>query len=170
MGLFNLFKGDAGETMTPHKAFAISLIYCMGSDGEMDPEEIGHLLAVIGGERDGAVIGVGANNRALLDSAMKYVRRHTPEQFLAEAAPILTPAQKLCILMNIADSAMSDGEAELEEQALFDRFQQAFGIRDEEFRPYFQVIMMKNDRSVFIDANHPNNRPDFKIEFKNAAA
>ena len=36
MGLFDMFRSDSGETMTPHLAFAISLIYCMGADGEMD--------------------------------------------------------------------------------------------------------------------------------------
>ena len=50
MGLFDMFKGDKGEEMTPHFAFATSLLYMMGADGEMDQEEIGQLLAVIGGK------------------------------------------------------------------------------------------------------------------------
>lgn len=170
MGLFSMFKGDKGEAMTPHKAFAIALIYCMGADGEMDPEEVGHLLAVIGGERQGGSIGVGANNRALLDSAMRYVRSHSHDQFLAEAAPILTTAQKLCIMMNIVDSALSDGEAEREEQEFFDKMQKAFGIGDDAFKPYFEVIMMKNDRSVFLNQNHPLNAPDFKVGLPGQAA
>ncbi|HYC02237.1 MAG TPA: TerB family tellurite resistance protein [Azospirillaceae bacterium] len=170
MGLFSMFKGDSGGEMTPHKAFAIALMYCMGADGEMDPEEVGHLLAVIGGERSGGTIGVGANNRALLESAMKYVRTKTPDQFLAEAVPVLTTAQKLCILMNIVDSALADGQAEQEEQQLFDKFQKAFGITDEQFKPYFDVIMLKCDRSVFVDKNHPNNRPDFQVELSGRAA
>ena len=163
MSLFSMFKSDKGEQMTPHKAFAVALLYTMAADGEMDAEEVGHLLSVIGGSREGGTIGVGANNRALLESAMKYVRTHSPDQFLAEATPLLTTAQRLCILMNLVDSALSDGEAEPEERAFFDKTQTAFGISDEEFRPYFQVLMMKNDRSVFMDQNHPLNRPDFKV-------
>ena len=163
MGLFSMFKSDKGEQMTPHKAFAIALIYCMGADGEMDPEEVGHLLSVIGGSREGGTIGVGANNRALLDAAMKYVRSHTPDQFLAEATPLLTQAQRLAILLNIVDSAMSDGEAEREEQELFNKMQAAFGFSDDQFRPYFEVLMRKNDRSVFLDQNHPNNGSNFKV-------
>jgi uncharacterized tellurite resistance protein B-like protein len=163
MGLFDMFRGDTGETMTPHLAFATSLIYCMGADGEMDNEEIGHLLSVLGGESKGGTIGVGANNRVLLDKAVQYVRRNKPDQFLAEAAPILTDAQKMCILCNMVDSALADGEPERQEQELIGKFQQAFGISDERFRPFFEVIVLKNDRTVFTNSNHPNNQPGFQV-------
>lgn len=170
MGLFSMFKSDSGAAMTPHKAFACSLIYCMGADGEMDPEEVGHLLSVLGGESSGGGIGVGANNRALLDSAVRYCRQNRFENFLAEAAPLLTDAQKLCILTNMVDSAMSDGQAEMQEQELIGKAQQAFGISDEQFRPFFEVILMKNDRTVFTNANHPHNQPGFQVRLSGLAA
>lgn len=170
MGLFNLFKGDTGEQMTAHKAFAVSLIYCMGADGEMDPEEIGHLLSVLGGASSGGTIGVGANNKALLDSAIRYARSHSVDHFLGEASTVLTPAQKLCVLTNLVDSAMSDGQAEMEEQELVGKFQKAFGISDEQFRPYFEVILMKNDRTVFTNPNHPHNNPNFQVGLSTHAA
>jgi len=170
MSLFNMFKSDKGEAMTPHKAFAIALIYSMGADGEMDPEEVGHLLSVIGGERSGGTIGVGANNQALLNAAMKYVRTHSPDQFLTEATPVLTTAQRLCIMMNMVDSALADGDAEQEERDLFDKVQKAFGITDEQFRPYFEVIMLKNDRSVFLNKEHPLNQPGFQVGMPGRAA
>lgn len=163
MGLFDMFKSDKADTMTPHLAFAISLIYCMGADGEMDNEEVGHLLSVLGGESQGGTIGVGANNRALLDSALRYVRSNPPDRFLSEATPLLSDAQKLCILMNMVDSALSDGQPEREEQELIGRFQSAFGISDERFRPFFEVLVLKNDRSVFTRPDHPNNAPGFQV-------
>ncbi len=163
MGLFDMFKSDSGEQMTPHLAFATALIYCMGSDGEMDAEEVGHLLSVLGGKNEGGAIGVGANNRALLDRAIKYARKNLIEKFLAEATPVLSDGQKMCILMNLVDSAMSDGEAERQEQELVGKFQHAFGISDERFRPFFEVIMIKNDRSVFTNEAHPHNRPGFQV-------
>jgi uncharacterized tellurite resistance protein B-like protein len=164
MGLFDMFKGDKGETMTPHFAFAASLLYMMGADGEMDNEEIGQLLAVIGGKNKGGTIYVGGNNDDLFERAVKYVRKNSLDKFLSEAAPILTDAQKMCILVNLVDSSLSDGDAERGEQEMFDKFLKAFGISEERFRPFFEVIVLKNDRSVFLNQNHPKNQPGFKVE------
>ncbi|MDX2102872.1 MAG: TerB family tellurite resistance protein [Alphaproteobacteria bacterium] len=163
MGLFDMFRGDKAETMTPHLAFATSLIYCMGADGEMDNEEVGHLLSVLGGESSGGSIGVGANNRALLDAAIKYARKNRPDAFLREVSGMLTDAQKICILMNMIDSALSDGQPEREEQELINQFQTAFGISDERFAPFFQALMIKNDRTVFVNQSHPANAPGFQV-------
>jgi uncharacterized tellurite resistance protein B-like protein len=163
MGLFDMFKGDKGEGMTPHLAFATGLIYMMASDGEIDNEEVGHLLSVLGGESKGGVIGVGAQNRELLRKAQEYVRKHTPDQFIQEAAPLLSDAQKMCILTNLVDSSLADGEAEPEEQVLFGKFLQGFGISEGRFRPFFEVLVLKNDRSVFVNASHPHNSPNYQV-------
>lgn len=164
MGLFDMFKGDKGEQMTAHLAFATSLIYMISADGEVDSEEVGQLLAVLGGEDNKGVIGVGANNRDLLARAQKYARGNTIDKFLAEAAPILSDAQKMCILTNLVDSSLSDGQAEPEEQVLFGKFLQAFGIPEERFRPFFEVIVLKNDRAVFLNQSHPRNAPGYTVK------
>lgn len=166
MGLFDRFRSDQGQQMTPHLAFATSLIYCMGADGEIDNEEVGHLLAVIGGSSSGGTIGVGANNRALLDQAVRIARSKPVDQFLAEVTPILTDAQRMCILLNLIDSAMSDGEAEPEEQVLFGKFQQAFGVTDARIAPFFEALNIKNDRTVFVNAEHPHNQNGYVVEIK----
>ena len=157
MGLFDMFKGDSQE-MTPHLAFAISLVYMISSDGNIANEEVGQLLAVLGGQEQGGTISVGANNRQLLDRAVKYTRSHSPDQFLSETAPILTDAQKLCILTNLLDSSLADGQPAPEEQRLFDKFLQAFGVEESRFKPYFDVIVTKNDRTVFTNSDHPKNQ------------
>ncbi|AWX54922.1 MULTISPECIES: TerB family tellurite resistance protein [Brevibacillus] len=163
MGLFDMFKTDKGEEMTPHFGFACSLLYMMKSDGEMDHEEIGQLLAVLGGEESNGVIGVGANNRQLLDNAMKYTRNNSIEKFLSEVTPLLTDAQKMCILVNLIDSSLADGQPEREEQELFGKFLTAFGISEDRFRPFFEVIVLKNDRGVFVNQNHPKNQPGYRV-------
>lgn len=163
MGLFDMFKGDKGEEMTPHFAFATSLLYMMGADGEMDQEEVGQLLAVIGGTEKNGTIYVGGNNDDMFGRAIKYVKKNSVNTFLAEAAPILTDAQKMCIMVNLIDSSLADGEPEREEQELFAKFLQAFDITEERFRPFFEVIVLKNDRSVFINQNHPKNQAGYKV-------
>ncbi|TWH64350.1 tellurite resistance protein TerB [Azomonas agilis] len=164
MGLFDMFKSDAGEQMTPHLAFAVSLLYMMSADGEIDNEEVGHLLSVLGGQDQGnGVIGVGAQNEKLLDNAIRYRRRKSINEFLAEATPLLSDAQKMCILVNLIDSSLADGQPEPGEQALFGQFLQAFQISEERFRPFFEVILLKNDRAVFINPEHPKNQAGYQV-------
>jgi uncharacterized tellurite resistance protein B-like protein len=163
-GLFSMFRGDRGDKMTPHLAFAIGLMYMMGSDGEMDHEEVGALLAVLGGEEQNGVIGVGANNRALLQKAQDYIRRNSVDTFVSEATPLLTDAQRICILINLVDMSFADGQPEPEEQAVFAKIQRGFGISDERFRPFFEVIMIKNDRTVFVNQSHPANSPGYTVK------
>jgi uncharacterized tellurite resistance protein B-like protein len=163
-GLFSMFRGDRGDKMTPHLAFATALMYMMGSDGEMDNEEVGALLAVLGGEESNGVIGVGAQNRALLQKAQEYVRRNPVDTFVTEATPILSDAQRICILINLIDMSFADGQPEPEEQALFTKIQRGFGISDERFRPFFEVIMIKNDRTVFVNQSHPSNAPGYTVK------
>ncbi|MGF1527398.1 MAG: TerB family tellurite resistance protein [Candidatus Competibacterales bacterium] len=163
MGLFDMFKSDAGATMTPHMAFVVSLYYIMAADGAFENEEIGVLLTVLGGEKQGNVIGVGAQNKALLDASIKYAKGHSVEQFLAEATPLLTDAQKMCILINLVDVSLADGEADPSEQVIFDKILRSFGISEERFRPFFEVVVLKNDRTVFTNPNNPKNAPGFQV-------
>ncbi|HIE02490.1 MAG TPA: TerB family tellurite resistance protein [Thiotrichaceae bacterium] len=165
MGLFDMFKGDS-EEMNPHFAFTTSLIYMIGADGKVEHEEVGQLLAVLGGEESGGAIGVGANNQQLLDRAFKYYQKNPIETFFSEAVPMLTDAQKMCILTNILDSSLSDGNAAPEEQELFNKFLQAFEISDARFQPFFDVIALKNDRSVFTNTEHPSNIPGHTVQLK----
>lgn len=165
MGLFDMFKSDAGEKMTPHLAFATSLLYMMSADGEIDHEEVGHLLSVLGGQDQGnGTVGVGAQNQALLDSAVKYRRKHSVANFIAEAAPLLSDAQKMCILLNLLDSSLADGQPEPEEQAMFGQFMAGFGITEERFRPFFEVVALKSDRTVFVNQAHPKNQAGYQVK------
>ena len=84
--------------------------------------------------------------------------------FLQEAAPLLSDAQKMCILVNLIDSSLVDGQPEPEEQALFGKFLQAFGVSEARFRPFFEVIVLKNDRSVFTNQNHPKNDASYQVK------
>lgn len=163
MGLFDMFKGDSGQEMTPPLALTISMLYMIGADGEIANEEIGQLLAVIGGADSNGAIGVGGNNQAMLDKAIKYWKSKNTEQFFTEATPILSDAQRMCILANICDSLLSDGTAARQEQELFNKFLKAFDVSEERFRPFFEVISLKNDRAVFRNANHPKNQAGYKV-------
>jgi len=166
MGLFDIFKtDDGGGDITPHLAFAASLIYVMESDGEIDNEEVGYLLSVLGGQKKGNVIGVGDNNKNLLKKAQNLVSEFSVDQFLIKISPILSKAQKISILINMLDMSLSDGESERQEQEIFGKYMQAFGISEAEFKILFDAIVLKNDRDIFINKNNPKNRDDYNINF-----
>ncbi|WP_245524282.1 TerB family tellurite resistance protein [Methylobacterium nonmethylotrophicum] len=133
-----MFKSQTSLDLTPRTCLAVSLVYCMGADGEIDPEEVGHLISVLGRNA----------TRQQLDAAVRYARATQPGQFLADAAPRLRPEQKLCIILNMIDSAMADGEAEPAEQQLIMQFAQAFGLSEADLTPYFKALVAKNDRAV----------------------
>lgn len=137
--MFGMFKNQAPALeMNPRNALVVSLVHCMSADGEMDPEEVAHLVSVL---------GPGATRQGL-DACVEYARSVPAEQFLGEVAPRLTAPQKLCILLNMIDSVMADGEAEAAEQALFGTFRAAFGVSEAELEPHFRTLAAKNDRAV----------------------
>lgn len=137
--MFSMFKSQAPALdLTPRNCLVVSLLYCMASDGEMDAEEVGHLLSVM---------GPGATRQAL-DTALRYCRATRPDEFAAAAGARLRPDQKLCIVLNMIDSAMSDGQAEQGEQDLVMGFVRSWGLSEAELEPHFRSLTAKNDRSV----------------------
>ena len=137
--MFGMFKSQSASLdLTPRSCLVVSLIYCMGADGEMDEEEIGHLVSVL---------GRGAT-RDQLNAALRYVRAIQPHQFLMDSNARLRPDQKLCIILNMIDSAMSDGEAEPGEQRLVMQFAETWGVSQAALEPHFRTLVAKNDRAV----------------------
>lgn len=151
MGLFDKFRGRDDVRLSPFLVLIISLVYCQAADGEIDDEEVAFLITALGGQSDekAGVIGIAGDKRTLLDQALKYVRRTSVDNFLREAPPMLSYQQKLCILCNMADSSLADGDAEAEEQELISKFQQAFGVSDDAMRPIIETVILKNDKSIF---------------------
>jgi len=118
-------------------ALAAGLLYMLASDGQIEEEEIGQLQSVVGGDR------------SLLETAVKYWRAVKFDQFLHDVPAVLNDAQRLCLLVNACDSLLSDGVAAPQEQAMFGQLLQAMAVSEDQFRPYFEAIAVKNNRSVF---------------------
>jgi hypothetical protein len=106
------------------------------ADGAIEQEEFGVLLANLHGDE------------RLLDDAMLYGKATKFDDYLSASANLLNDAQKICILLNIADSLLSDGHAAPQELALFERFLSGWGVSRTKFQPHLDVIIKKNDHSV----------------------
>lgn len=153
MGLFDAFKSKSDALNQKH-IFIASLIYMVAADGIVEEEEILQLIGAIQQFPD---------RDEIFNAAIKYTKRTSSNQFLSEANGLLSDAQKMTILVNLADSLTSDGDADPSEQRLFEQFLQAWNIPEERFRPFFEVIAMKNDRTVFINQNDSRNSSGHRV-------
>jgi hypothetical protein len=108
----------------------------MSADGVIEQEEIGVLLANLHGDQ------------RLLDDAISYGRATNIDDFLASSAMLLNDAQKLCVLLNLADALLSDGNAAMQEKNLFDRFLKSWNVSEIDLKSSLDIIMRKNDHSI----------------------
>ena len=123
--------------LTPYLAMVASILYMMAADRELSEQECSQLQSVVGGDDQ------------ILHRAVQYVETHSIDHFLSEIPNALEGDDRLCMLMNVCDSIMADGEMAKAEMSLFSRMLNALGHSRETFKPYFQTISIKNKRSVF---------------------
>jgi uncharacterized tellurite resistance protein B-like protein len=151
MKLAEIFKYDTDpQTMSAVRAFLISLLYMISADGEVKSREVGQLLSVVGGTKTGP-LSIQVANQHILDLAMAYRSRNSLDTFLVEATPLLSKAQRKCVLVNLLDCAYLDEHIARAEKEVFNKFVEAFEIPPDELRPILEIIKLKNDFSVFGD-------------------
>lgn len=122
--------------LTPYLALACALLYMVASDGELDAAESSHLQSVLGGDTE------------VLRYGVHYVQTLSFDGFLIDAPELLSMKDKWCILANVCDALLSDGQADAAELAQFGRLRQAFGVADKQFEPFFKILALKNDKSI----------------------
>ncbi len=139
MGFFNKFSSKV--ELTPAIALATSMIYMMASDGDIADEELNYLAVKLHAIGDA---------EELIELSHKYSKRQNLEAFRKEANEKLTRDQKFTILANLIDILLADGEADDNEQELFFSFVEAFGITEDEIKPYIDILSVKNDLASFV--------------------
>ena len=122
--------------LSPPLALAAALLYMMLSNGQVEKAEIDQLQSVIG------------KNADLLRCAVDYVQTVPVEQFLADAPAVLCASDRMCVLTNMCDAMLSDGQTDAAELDLLARLAAAFELSDDEFQPFYEAIALKNDKTV----------------------
>ena len=135
MGMFDGFGGQQIQ-LTPKVALVAGMIYLSAADGHLDDTEAGDIAKIV-------------PDRQALDQALQYCRRVGFQQYLDQAARILSPQQKLCIILNCADMSMGDGYLAPEEQQRLSYMAQYFQIPEAHLHPYIQTLMVKNNIAIF---------------------
>lgn len=134
MGLFDMF--GKGVQLTPKLAFACSMIYMVASDGEVSVEEQAYLIMKV-------------KDAETVNKAVKYIKGNSFEQFAKDANGVMNDEQKMCLMINLADLLLADGVADKNEQALFARLLDVFGIKEDAVQPYMATLALKNNTGVF---------------------
>ena len=111
---------------------AVSIVYMMSADGNIGQEEIGQLETMIG-EFEG-----------LQQYALQFVRKVKRSDFLSQAKLALDKQQRLCVLLNVCDSMMSDESVGMLEDKLFMSMLDAFSVKESAFKKYYEVLELKN--------------------------
>ena len=131
-GEFEPITSDKLSELTPHLAMAVSIVYMMSADGTIGQEEIGQLETMIG-EFEG-----------LQQYALQFVRKVKRNDFLSQAKHVLDKQQRLCVLLNVCDSMMSDESVGILEDKLFVTMLDAFAVKESAFKKYYEVLELKN--------------------------
>lgn len=125
--------------LTPYLAIVTAILYMMAADDDISDREISQLQSVTGADLP------------TLRRAVDYAGTHSVDQFLQQAPALLDAEARLCLLLNVCDSLMADGEFSKPELELFDRLLAALGYTTASFRPYYDAIATKDRTSVFGD-------------------
>ncbi len=125
--------------LTPYLAIVTAILYMMAADDDISDREISQLQSVTGADLP------------TLRRAVDYAGTHSVDQFLQQAPALLDAEARLCLLINVCDSLMADGELSGPELLLFDRLLIALGQSKTSFKPYYDAIAVKDRTSVLGD-------------------
>lgn len=166
MGFFDTLLGQQ-ETASPEKDLMISMLYLVYADGEVQPEELGCLISVLGGETDSrGITHIGGLNNKSFKQALNYVRNNpSPDGFIKESDTRLGYAQKLYVIANMIDISLSDDDADDTEQELISQFTNGWGVDIDALKMIYGVLELKNDKSIFKNPK-PSNEDSFNLKLK----
>lgn len=135
MALFGSAAKQVFE-LTPRAALAIGMVYVIAADGQLQDVERDDVRKVIPDD-------------AVLNQALDYCRRIPTSQFIGDCRTLLNAEQKLCMLLNMWDAAMVDGEVGEEELAILEEFRAGFEISTPALAPHVESLTLKNNRHSF---------------------
>jgi uncharacterized tellurite resistance protein B-like protein len=123
--------------LSPPLVLTVCLLYIMAADGKIQEQESSQLQQVIGG------------NDGLLAHALAYVKAFPVEKFLEDAPSVLSQQDKLCIMANVYDSMLADGNADKREHEIFNTYREAFDLKKSDINLIVEVVTLKNNKDIF---------------------
>ena len=126
----------ADADLSPLAAFVAALYAMIQVDDNADPKELAVLWHLV-------------DDHAATNQGMNFFARGGIEGVLHRVPRSLNHAQQLCLMANLLKVAMIDGVLRSSEQQLLTRFKEATGISDADYEALYDVLLLKNNLSVF---------------------
>ncbi len=155
---------DGRPELSPLQALAIATAYVVMADKKALPEERASLVSLLGKHVSRRELSSTQIQRLTAD-AFAYVARYNFEKFLLSIEASLTPAQIISILSNMYETMIVDGNVVSREKELVEEFFRFFDIDRRIVNTIREILMVKNDTTLFLRIDHPNNSRDFKFGF-----
>lgn len=155
---------DGMPELTPLQALAVASAYVVMADKKALPEERASLVSLLGKHVSRRELSATQIQRLTAD-AFAYVAKYDFEKFLMSIEAILTPAQAISIVSNMYETMIVDGNVVAREKELVEQFYRFFDIDRRVINTMREMLMVKNDTSLFLREDHPNNSSDFRMSF-----
>jgi len=150
--------------LSPLQALAIATAYVVMADKKAMPEERASLVSMLGKHVSRREMTSTQIQRLTAD-AFAYVAKYEFNEFLRSIEATLSPAQIISILSNMYETMIVDGNVVAREKELVDEFYRFFDMDRRVVNTVREILMVKNDTSLFLRSDHPNNSRDFKMGF-----
>ena len=138
-----------------------ALAYLMKGDGEVSAAERDLLMAILNKHVEKKELEA-EKLMVIVGDALTQANTVPIKTFAKEAAEQLTPGQKMSIYANLFDMALADGVMRSGEKVVLDVIRVAFEIDIKITKAMMEILVLKNDTSIFSNAVHPHNEPDYK--------
>ena len=152
-------------THSPLFLLAASMAYLIEADTRTTFEEKAQMAATLGKHVSSGELSQD-ELQAVVSDAFDYAEGINVDAFLTELDTILTPGQKTAIVINLYDVMLVDGNVAVGEKTVMQKFVNSMGLGRETMRVIREVIMIKNDTTIFTDQSHPLNEPGFVLDMQ----
>ncbi len=155
---------DGMSDLSPLQALAIATAYIVMADKKAMPEERASLVSLLGKHVSRRELS-STQIQKLTADAFAYVAKHEFGKFLTSIEATLSPAQIISILSNMYEMMIVDGSVVAREKELVEEFYRYFDLDRRIVNTIREILMIKNDTTIFLRNDHPNNSSDFRFGF-----
>ncbi|NQV98657.1 MAG: TerB family tellurite resistance protein [Rhodospirillales bacterium] len=150
---------------SPLYVLATCIAYLVNADTRTTFEEKAKLITIFGKHVSRNEM-THAELHGVMTDAFDFASKIDVDRFIAQITPKMPPGQRISIVINLYDAMLVDGQVAAGERVILNKFVGAFDLSRDTMRSIREIMMLKNDTSIFTDDNHPYNEPSYTLDIK----